>query len=207
MSDFSIPYHRISEIPAPATYEVLSGNWWLHGAIEGGEARRWTERHIITLNEATGHFTCEGGYGTFSYCWTARGGESLHAFMYHLGFDYFMEKASKQPYRVADHPATVRSLKAEICRDRRDGSITKGAARELWWDLDVADEGDTAAMIRRLYDDSEWSARLDYSDPSVMIDHPGIRRFWDEVWLPFAFGILKPHWDAHRAALAEKVAA
>lgn len=209
MTHFSVPYSRIASIPAPATYEVRSGNWFLHGALEGGEARSWGERHIITLNEATGHFTCEGGYGTFSYFWPSpnRGKESLHAFLYDLEFDYFMGKASKQAYRIADHDATVRDLKKEICRDRRDGWLDKGKARELWNELRDADEGNTEEMVRRLYEDGAWSERLDCSDPSVMIDHPGMRRFWREVWEPFSAQILKPHWDAHRAAQAEKVAA
>lgn len=209
MTGICVPYLRIAEIPPPATYEVQSGQWWLHGSIEDGEVRSWGERHVITLNEATGHFTCEGGYGTFSYCWPApnRGKESLHAFLYDVHFDYFMGKASKQPHRVADHDATVARLKRDICRDRRDGWIDKDNARELWRVVDWADEGDTAALVRNLYEDSDWSARLDCSDPSVMIDHPGMRRFWAEVWEPFAEQILKPHWDAHRAAVAERAAA
>jgi len=205
---FSHAYQRITAIPAPATYEVRSGEWWLHGSLENGEARSWGERHIITLNEHTGHFTCEGGYGTFSYCWPSpsRGKESLHAFLYDVDFGYFMGKASKQPYRVADHEATLRSLRHEILRDRRDGSLEKAEAREFWADLEDADQGNTEEMIRRLYE-GDWSGRLDYSDPSVMVDHPGMRRFWDEVWTPFANEILKPHWDAHRLARVEGLAA
>jgi len=209
MTSFSVPYSRIAEIPAPATYEVQSGEWWLHGSLENGEARSWGERHIITINEATGHFTCEGGYGTFSYCWPspARGPESLHAFLYDTDFDYFMKKSAKQPYRVADHDATVRDLRQRVVQDRREGWIDKADARELWTDISDADQGDTEGMIRSLYEYRRWMDRLDCSDPSVMIDHPGMRRFWKEVWEPFARQILKPHWDAHRVTQAEKVAA
>ncbi|TZG25626.1 hypothetical protein [Sphingomonas montanisoli] len=210
MTHFSIPYSRIAEIPAPATYEIRSGEWWLHGSLENGEARSWGGRHIITINEATGHFTCEGGYGTFSYCWPAlsRGSEGLHAFLYDVDFGYFMGKASKQPHRIADHDATVQSLKRELVRDRREGWLTKENARTLWTELVDADDGNTDEMVRTLYQDGGWSERFDCSDPSVMVDHPAMRRFWGEVWKPFAAEVLRPHWEAHRAVVeAAKVAA
>lgn len=200
MSLFVGPYLNIVEAAGPRAYEVRNGRRYLT-ALEGGEVRCWPEYHLILIDERTGYLTIEGGYGTFAYGWpsVARGAESLHSFLYKLHFAYFMGKAAKQPYMVADLDATITSLQRELLADRRCQYLEKREARDLWDHLEDADHDSADELVRSLYRDSGWSARLDCSDPSVMIEHPGMRRFWDEVWTPFAQEVLRPHWLQHQA--------
>lgn len=210
MSGLALGLHTTCQpVEGPKAYEVRSGSRYLQ-SLEDGEIRSWPDYHFILIDERTGHLMIEGGYGTFSYGWPAygRGKVSLHAFLYDLHFDYFMGKAARQPYRVADFDATVHALQREILSDRRCRFLDRREARELWDDLDEARaDNDCDGMVRRLYDDSAWSARLDCSDPSVMRDHPGMVRFWDEVWRPFCEEVLRPHWIAHREQQAQEKAA
>lgn len=200
MGIFVGPYLNIAEAAGPKAYEVRSGSRFLT-ALEDGEVRCWPEYHLILIDERTGYVTIEGGYGTFSYRWpsVARGPESLHSFLYDLNFDYFMGKAAKQPYRVADLDKTVAGLRRQLIEDRRRLDIDRREARDLWQALEDADHDGADQFVRALYDDAHWSARLDYSDPLVMVDDPGVRRFWAEVWKPFAEQVLRPHWLQHQA--------
>lgn len=200
MSMFVGPYLNIAEAQGPRAYEVRTGRKYLT-ALEGGDVRCWPEYHLILVDERTGHLTVEGGYGTFAYGWpnVARGPESLHSFLYDLEFDYFMGKASKQPYRIVDLDATMERLKRDLIRDRREGWLDKKEARDLWHGLECGGDNDSRSFVESLMRESGWCARLDYSDPSVMIDHPGMRNFWNEVWRPFAEEVLRPHWLQHQA--------
>lgn len=189
-----------SEVQGPRAYEVRAGERWLHG-LEDGEIRCCPEYHFIMIDERAGHFMVEGGYGSFSNSWPSygRGERSLHAFLYGLDYGYFMEKAARQPHRVADRDATIQALRRELLEDRRHNWLDKTQARELWDTLDdaTAHSGTTEDLVRELYRDGEWYARLDCSDPSVMRDAPTMRRFWDEVWQPFRSEVLRPHWLEH----------
>lgn len=189
------PHFHCKEVPGPKAYEVRSGTRYLT-SIEDGEVRCWPEYHLILIDESKGYLSIEGGYGTFSYGWpnVVRGGRSLHSFLYSLDFYYFMEKASKQAHCIGDTEATVARLRREILTDRRQKWIEKDHARGLWDTLECASHDYASELVRELYHDREWSERLDYSDPTVMIDHPGMRRFWDEVWKPFCEDVLRPHW-------------
>jgi hypothetical protein len=191
------PYFDCREAEGPKAYEVRNGQRFL-SALEDGKVQCWPEYHLILIDERTGNLLIEGGYGTFSYGWSRSGrdGESLHSFLYDLDFDYFMKKAAKQPYRVIDLDATVKGLRKDLLRERHDGSYTRDEAREMWETLEAA-EGYGSGLVDRLCEDGQWSEFLDYSDPSVMVDHPRMRRFWDEVWTPFAEAVLRPHWLQH----------
>lgn len=198
-------HDRVTEVAGPRAYEVRTGARYLHG-LEDGEIRHWPEYHLFIVDERTGSLMIEGGYGTFSYAWPnrARDGESLHAFLYDLDFDYFMGKASKQPHRVNDDKRTLRELKVDLLKRRREegswsgGQWTKDVVREMWDDL-LGWESDYRGddLVRKLFEDGAWSEFLDYSDPSYTKEHPGLRRFWDEVWATFRRQVLREHWLDH----------
>ncbi|MDB5552159.1 MAG: hypothetical protein JWL86_2143, partial [Rhizobium sp.] len=200
---------RAVEIEGPRAYEVRTGNRYLNG-LEDGEIGYWPDYHLFTLNERTGHITIEGGYGTFSYCWHSRGrdGVSLHAFLYDLEFSYFIGKASKQPYRISDYDQTIVSMKRQVIEYRRQWGNSKEWARKVWDDIIAVDGLNNDQEIMSYFWNSACSETYEMfaSDggPFVMVDHPGLRRFWDEVWAAFRDQILKPHWDQHNA---ERVAA
>lgn len=189
---------QIRELPAPKYYEVIYTQRW-----QGKDGQRsWNERALVMIDEVKGHLSVESGYGNFSYIWGASGrsGESLHGFLYCLDFDYFMGKASTKPHRIPDHDRTLRELRRDLIRYRRDEGnwigawMTRETARSMWDDLDSYEadyRGDD--LVRKLYEDSDWSRFLDCSDPTCTMEDPGMRRFWNELWRPFAENVLR-HW-------------
>jgi hypothetical protein len=193
----------IRELPAPKYYEVVYARRYRH---EEG-VRGWSERALIAIDETKGHLSIESGYGKFSFIWTAegRGGESLHGFLYDLDFDYFMKKASTKPHRIPDHERTVRELRADLLRRRREAGgwprdwMTKERAREMWDEIDYWESDYQGAdFVRKLFEDSNWAQFLDYSDPTCTMEDPGLRRFWEELWRPFAENVLRHWWLINR---------
>lgn len=171
--------HTVTIEPAPITYRIITQQ-----QMEDGTVSEWRECHLVSINEATGHVSIEGGYGTFSYVWRHIGDRTLHHFLAGLDFGYFMEKAAKQTYRIADTDGTIAKLKREIIEDRRRNDIDKTVARQLWDDLE--DHDVDSNLVEYLYRTSgKWCERLDYTDPTIMVDHPATRRFWNEIWRPF----------------------
>lgn len=199
------PYLRVTEVqPTMRIYDVRAGSRYLHG-LEDGELRHHSDYHRIMIDEGTGFVSIEGGYGSFSYYWTARGGESLHAFLYDLDFDYFMGKASKKPHRVPDHDKTVAHLRRELLRHRRDKGNWLGSTwareevRSMWDDLTrwAAINDVENGLVPKLYEDRKWSRFLDHNDPTVMRPCGALTRFWNEHWRPFCEEVLRPHWLQH----------
>lgn len=189
------------EVQGPRAYQVTRRHPRLHG-LEDGEIRDWPETCLFIIDERTGQVMIEGGYGTFSYMWHARGRgekESLHAFLYDLGFDYFMGKAAKEPVRIYDPERTQREMVKELLRDRWERNLDRDEARDLYETLAhaCAAHGHVDAerqFVSYLYEDTAWSRRLDCSDPTWTRENPRLRTFWDEFWRPFCQQILRPHW-------------
>lgn len=188
----------IRELPAPKYYEVVYTQRFQH---DDG-VRSWNERALIMIDDAKGLFSVESGYGNFSNVWGAsgRGGETLHGFLYTCGFDYFMDKASTKPHRIPDWDATVRDLRKDLLQRRRDAGgwsrdwMTKERARKMWDELnELEDYHAEEELVRKLFDDSDWCQFLDYSDPTRTMESPALRRFWNELWRPFAENVLR-HW-------------
>lgn len=197
-------FDRVTEVQGPRAYEVRTGKRYLHG-LEDGEVRHWPEYHLFILDERTGSLMIEGGYGTFSYGWTSRGRDcSLHAFLYGLDFDYFMKKASKTPHMVFDGERTVKAMRASVIEARRWRDLTKAQAADIWFDIDhyigdyPSDENEFYHSFGRC--DSELHDFFCDGGPSLYTtEHPGMRRFWDEVWEAFREQVLRRHWLDHIA--------
>lgn len=192
------PYNEIREMPAPKTYQIRSGRRYLKG-LEDGEVSYWPEIHTIMVDEGTGHVMVNGGYGVFAYCWPhpGRGDKSLHAFLYQVGFDYFMNKASTKPYMVADIPETLAGMKRDIIEERKRGWFGRERARDLW---NAIENNLHEHMMESDFVESMWNDRVlcaHYCDgsPSIsMKEDQGMRNFWNEVWEPFRMKVLKPYW-------------
>lgn len=201
------PHNVVREVPGPRTYEVTTGDRYLRN-LENGEIGYLPERHVIMIDETTGRVMIDGGYGTFAYCWPSygRGDTSLHAFLWSLGFDYFMNKASTKPYMEADIPATFASMKRDLLRDRRRGDFEKDKARVIW-DILVEDLHEhmtehefTETLLR---DGTLYEHYCDGGPHIVTRENGAMRRFWDEVWETFRREVLASHAETERARKAE----
>lgn len=150
----------------------------LHTIIVGAE---WA--HIVT-DEETGLFVAHGSFGTFAHCWPPRGRRrTLHEFLAGLGFDYFMTKTRAEDSRRFDFDATVKAMKGEIRRHRREKGISTTAARDAWDELDALDETDSQdAFVTSLSDDLMDALGDDWW---MLIQHgpsPECTEFWRILW-------------------------
>jgi hypothetical protein len=185
------PFASVAEIEAPVTFEVFTGRRYLHALEEPdvgkGQIRCWRERARFSIDDASGLVQAETEYGTFSYYWPpAYRSEDLFTFLADLDFDYFMNKAAKQPYRVLDLNRTIASFRREIIRERREGWMERDVARDRWEGLDRL-EGEAPQSgdeFMRIWHDisalSDWLYGADVSYHEM--DHGGARHFWDVIW-------------------------
>jgi hypothetical protein len=188
------PHQSVEETSPTRTYEVVTGDRYLHG-LEDGAIRCWPDRHVFMLNEETGDIVITGDRGTFVGHWSLqmRGGKSLASFLADLNFDYFMKKTAKQPYMVADIDATIGRMRRDLLKDRRDGGIEKAVARDIWETMDLClDPGQGREEFEAaVYGDGTLYER--FSDGGlhvVEVEHAGTRIFWDEVWSVFRRDVL-----------------
>lgn len=195
----------ICEVPSGRTYVITTGNRYLN-ALEDGEIRCWPDTHTFMINEATGDLTITGDHGTFAACWTQsmRGGRTLARFLSELSFDYFMRKASTRPHMVADIDATITEMKSELLRERRNGTIDKADAREMWDSIELyldAGQG-REEFINALYSDATLYDRYCDGGPHIVErEHDGLRSFWDDTWSVFRRDVLLAQ-DAEKVAEA-----
>jgi hypothetical protein len=197
------PIAIVAEVPAPVTFEVITGRRYLHAleAPDDGrdQVRGFRERARFSIDDASGLVQIESEYGTFSYYWPpAHRREDLFTFLASLDFYYFMGKAAKQPHRVLDLDRTIAGFRKEILMERRSLVIGPATARYRWDGLDRLDgeapqSGDDFMRIwHDISDLADWLYGADVSYHEM--DHGGARHFWDEVWATL---IASPEYRRH----------
>lgn len=156
---------------------------------------------IATIREwpKGGQIDVQSDFGNYAYAWGAIGERTLREFLCGLGFDYFMNKAAHN-WRVFDEAATVRSIKAYIFEQVKDGSIDRATAHEWRDELDeIGHTGSEHLFAERLMaHDWMWKLYDDY--PSIIMrDSPQAQAFWDGPWRA-----LCDHWRAEIPSAADK---
>ncbi len=149
-------------------------------------ATGWDGAQIV-IDEQSGLFMAHGSFGTYAYCWTHIGAQTLKQFLTGLDFGYFMEKTFGRGYRIFDADETTKSLRSEIKRRRRDDDLTKQQARDAWVDLDLylGESSDHEHAYITEMCRSEALMRVagdEYYDVGVLVDNPSCRGFWNEIW-------------------------
>ena len=185
------PIAEVTQVSAPVTFHVITGRRYLHALEEPAKGldqiRAWRERSIFMIDEHTGLVAAETEYGTYSYYWPpAYRSDDIFTFLARLDFDYFMNKAAKQPYRVLDFDRTLAELRRDLLQDRRDHNVDKASARDRW---------EALASIEAEYPLNEdgfyhhWHGNGALTDwlygadiPLLSKDHGSARYFWEVIW-------------------------
>src|SRR3546814_6236585 len=109
-------------LPSPTLFRVNFGHQFLR-QLEDGTLATDAQHAIVTIDEATGAFSCQSGFMDFAYTWHPSRRESdIFTFLASLDFDYFMEKACKCPWRIFDLDRTIAHHRDEIRTERRGRS-------------------------------------------------------------------------------------
>lgn len=188
-----LPLGRIGEVeilPSPVLFRVRTGHTFLR-QLEDGEVQSSSEYATFTIDEGTGGFSCQSEYGDYAYVWPPHARRTdIFTFLASLGFDYFMNKAAKDSWRILDLAATIEYHRNEIRQERRgrrhSADLSKEMANDLWEALDeIAQEhprteSDFYAAWHRQPVLGEFF--VDYAPHVTMKVSPIAQTFWDEVW-------------------------
>lgn len=150
--------------------------------MEGLEVYKIGREAIITLQPSTGYVSVScPWHDELNGChwWNARGKESLHEFLIGLQRYYAMGKLfSRRALEEYDEEQTVRSIKEDIIRMRRDGDYTEEQARDLWDELEACETGEDVANLTDCHG-NRWYESIK-TKPKSCADW-----FWNEVWAAF----------------------
>ena len=113
---------------------------------------------VLQMDDVSGVVSIESDYGNWNYCWPKRGhpGESLYEFFISAGDDYLAEKLWGGNRYEYDVEASLKSIKEEILRARREDSITKGLARTLYDESKYLDDSVGAEAFVRDFSSELW---------------------------------------------------
>ena len=121
-------------------------------------------------------------YGTYGHCFM-HCAEPPAPFLRGASFDYAMGKLAAGGHREFSTDAYLRALRSWCCMNRRDGSIGKAEARELWVAVkEASEERSRDAVLTVISESSElfWSRSL--SEISGDVESSQARSFYDMVW-------------------------
>jgi len=84
--------------------------------------------------DSSGYFSAVSDYGNYAFQWSAFGeGVDFRDFLCSLNSDYLMGKLGRRDW--FDSTKTHGKIKRIIIEMRKDGSVTKEAARDVWEDM------------------------------------------------------------------------
>jgi len=172
-------------------YTVRNGWAWAHVFVDHGVAKaalsNGGDRHWVNVSIIS-------DYGSFGYSWTHIGGD-WREFLSGLDMHYAMNKMMGERFRVhLDGEEAAAHARTLVLDDRRQGSISKVDARDLWDGIDVADKDDGGRAFFRSWD--SWSNGKPYEREYYMDRwdkvNPQAEGFWSEIWPLFAARIQNP---------------
>lgn len=148
--------------------------------------RKNHEWAFVYVDETTGVFSCYSSFGTYAYCWTHIGGQTLKEFLRDLNFDYFMGK-TRPGYWCFDAEATVKGIKLSIIERRRDGYIDKSDARNAWADAEDLWHDNQHEFFEQLCSSDPLMKFYngDYCDIGRERPDGNSRGFWETIWPEF----------------------
>jgi hypothetical protein len=93
-----------------------------------GERDEWLADVVIADD---GYFSTVSDYGDYAYWWSSAG-ECFRSFLAQIDADYLLSKVSRREY---DGEATESAVKRHIIKLRREGRLSREAARAEWGTL------------------------------------------------------------------------
>jgi hypothetical protein len=130
-----------------------------------------------------GEIMINSDYGAYANSW-GNMGSPLKQFLCQIGRDYALNKLCDGKTEEFDFDASIKAVKKEIWRMRKDCEITRDDVREAMGELPCDDEGQDQ-FIRRIWDMDLFK---DGDYPTYLVverERPQITGFYKNVWIPF----------------------
>lgn len=132
------------------------------------------ERAPYAENERGGYYllSIEGSYGNgFAYAWT-HPGKPFKAFLCNVDQWYLGNKLCSGDPQELNGEKTTAAIRRYICERRREGDLTREAARDAWDTSSIEDSHDFSIWYAH---DSDWCS--DPTEFAVYSDGPRMRDF------------------------------
>jgi hypothetical protein len=169
---------KIESTSATETYQVAKDGDWAMIFIQ-------PDRHVLSVVSTL---------GDFGYAWPSNiGPKDFKTFLSGLSRDYLIEKLCGSSAREFDYETSLKNVKDEILRQRRDGDLTSEEAREFFEDLKGMDPTNTSeGFIHQLdrFDIPERVLSWDFEGVAVTKVSPQVLTFYNEMWKPLMDAIV-----------------
>lgn len=181
-------------------YEVRENGEWATISLDCWER----PANAGTPHERTyycGEITIQSSFGTWGHVWTACG-EPFKQFLASLSFDYVFTKFMGTKLDRYDGEGTLREIKKDILRRRREAALTHNEARDVWgavMDESERIESDETSCGYALMEiasnlSEHHQMRDNFADPMAWVfvtrhDSQAVG-FWRDLWPAFV-GALK----------------
>lgn len=163
-------------------YTVRNGWGWANIYVRHGQGKCADEspRYWVEL-------VVNSDYGSFGFMWTHIG-ENWGSFLSDLDMHYAMNKLMGERFEVElTGEEALEHARGLILEERRQGSIDKAYARDLWDSADLADTDSGSPAFFRSWDN--WSDGKAY-EREYHVDrwkkvNPQAEAFWKDIWPHF----------------------
>jgi hypothetical protein len=194
---------NVEILPSPTLFRVNFSHRFIRG-LEDGAFITEPQHAIVTIDEATGAFSCQSGFMDFAYTWPpSRRDGDIFSFLASLDFEYFMEKACKSPWKIFDLDRTISYHREEIRTERRgrrqSTELSVEVANQRWDALTVIEKArpDDEANFMLLWERHaalrDWS--VDYPPALYTKIAPRAQAFWDQIWTTL---VQSPQFHSHK---------
>jgi len=176
-------------------YEVRENHEWANITLACWDRRA----NVGTPHEEThycGEITIQSSFGTWGYIWTACG-VPFKQFLLRANFDYVFTKFMGTKLERHDGEGTLREVQRDIIQQRRQNSINRAEAREVWdavqWECYRIESDETSCGYALMEVASQIGGRHpmrdSFADPCAWprITKPDCQAvgFWRELWPSF----------------------
>lgn len=191
-------------------YEVREKHEWANITL-----KCWDRpSNVGTQHECTyhcGEITIQSSFGTWGYVWTACG-VPLKQFLLRADFDYVFTKFMGTKLERHDGDGTYRQVQRDIIEQRRQHSLDRAEAREVWdavaWERERIESDETSCGYALLEVASQIGLRHPmhdaFADPCAWprITKPDSQAvgFWRELWPSFLAELRRETQPAAQAA-------
>jgi len=124
-------------------------------------------------------------YGNFGHFWNSIGPGKWSDFLNQIDLHYTMMKLSDQSIYEFDSDATLISVREKVLRYRKEGTLDRNEARNIWNTLEYyVDESTGPEMFCQYLREHDIFVD-DTSGNLIYALRPSIQAFWDRIWRPW----------------------
>lgn len=150
---------------------------------------------------SSGFFAVVSDFGDYAFAWRHHGHKDFREFIVRISDDWGYVASKLSCADEYQNRETLRAVRAEIVRLRRDRSISKYQALDAWNELGASfDRLYSAHDFSRWYQDSDGASLIGDAAELAVYDYPASVRAFCQKTMPRLAAILRAELAAEKAA-------